>query len=97
VTRAMHAAHAHAGGHPSRALHSSTLWPRKLQRLHAGRRRFSVLFRHSFLLGRMNPLRARNTSLACAALHGAVLHPRAERRHWVVGARREDGLSGPPP
>jgi hypothetical protein len=36
-----------------------------LHRLHAGRSRCSVLFFHSFLLGLMNPLRARNTSLMC--------------------------------
>jgi hypothetical protein len=48
-----------------RTLHSSALCPLKLHLLHAGRSLCSVLFFHSFLLGRMNPLRARNTSLTC--------------------------------
>lgn len=41
-----------------RTLHSSALWPLKLQRLQAGLSRCSVLFFHSFLFGRMKPLRA---------------------------------------
>jgi hypothetical protein len=47
-------------------LHSSALCPRKLQRLHAGLSRCSVLFFQSFLFGRIKPFRAVGHNMRCA-------------------------------